>query len=184
MINFVNLILAAGAVGGQIFIVLLAVSLITSTNRALVAWVGGRAMPLSFLVACFATLGSLFYSAIAHYLPCELCWVERAVLYPQIPLFGAAFLKKFKTSKHVANIGIALSFIGALVSAYHSLLQMGVVSGGLCAALGPVSCAKVYVLEFGYITMPLMACTAFLLVAVLLFAKKSVDKRAIADYAS
>src|SRR5690348_6171344 len=71
---------------------------------AVVALVGGRA-PLrsireamwgyelwsAFVVAAVATGGSLFFSEIAHFVPCELCWYQRICMYPLsiLTLFAA-----------------------------------------------------------------------------------------------
>ena len=35
-----------------------------------------------FLVAAIATGGSLFFSEIAGFIPCELCWYQRICMYP------------------------------------------------------------------------------------------------------
>src|SRR6476619_2345411 len=36
----------------------------------------------AFVVAAIATGGSLFFSEIAHFVPCELCWYQRICMYP------------------------------------------------------------------------------------------------------
>src|SRR6201987_3090193 len=36
----------------------------------------------AFVVAAIATGGSLFFSEIAGYVPCELCWYQRICMYP------------------------------------------------------------------------------------------------------
>ena len=36
----------------------------------------------AFVVAAVATGGSLFFSEIAHFVPCELCWYQRICMYP------------------------------------------------------------------------------------------------------
>src|SRR5207247_107742 len=42
----------------------------------------GYELWLAFLVAAVATGGSLFFSEIAHFVPCELCWFQRICMYP------------------------------------------------------------------------------------------------------
>ena len=37
-------------------------------------------------MAGVATLGSLYFSEVAHFRPCVLCWVQRAFMYPLAPL--------------------------------------------------------------------------------------------------
>src|SRR5258708_5189085 len=81
------------------FAVLLFFILITPLRKRgwtkdLVEFIGERAIFFSFLVALAATLGSLFYSGIANFQPCLLCWWQRIFLYPQVILLFVAFLKK------------------------------------------------------------------------------------------
>lgn len=125
---------------------------------------------LALTVALTATLGSLFYSEIAGFTPCKLCWFERIFMYPQVVLFGIAMWKK-DTKIWIYSLG--LSIIGAVISFYHYLLQIGVLPAGSCDAVGrSVSCSKVFVMTFGYITIPLMAGTAFVLLILLAIATK------------
>ncbi len=62
------------------------------------------------------------------------------------------------------------SVIGALFAAYHNYMYYW--NSGLDAfcQLGgmQVSCVKRYVFEFGYVTIPMMALTAFALIIMLL----------------
>jgi len=44
--------------------------------------VGRIALPLAWFVALVTTLGSLYYSRVQGYVPCELCWYQRICLYP------------------------------------------------------------------------------------------------------
>lgn len=36
----------------------------------------------AWVVACVATLGSLYLSEILGYEPCKLCWFQRILMYP------------------------------------------------------------------------------------------------------
>ena len=47
---------------------------------ARVIW--GYELWLAFLVSAIATAGSLFFSEIANFIPCELCWYQRIFMYP------------------------------------------------------------------------------------------------------
>lgn len=123
----------------------------------------------AFTVAIVATMGSLFYSELAGYNPCKLCWVQRIFMYPQVMILGFALVKKFK--REVVYYSVGLSSIGAVVAAYHYYLQRWGNSDTPCAVVGySESCAQIFVLTFGYITIPLMAFTAFsLIIIVMLF---------------
>ena len=127
---------------------------------------GDNAVLFALIVALIATSGSLFYSEIAGYEPCKLCWFQRIFMYPQVLLLGLALWKK--EGKQIAPYSVLLSSIGALIAGYHYLLQLDLVPSLPCSAVGySVSCSQRFVMQFGYITIPLMAFTAFLLIIVL-----------------
>jgi disulfide bond formation protein DsbB len=114
--------------------------------------------------ALVATLGSLFFSEIRGYIPCELCWTQRIFMYPLVIIYGVALFKK---NKQIAFPGIILSGIGMCVSIYHYSLQkiQGLQAvGGIC---GDVPCTLQYVNYFGFITIPLLAGIAFMIIFIL-----------------
>ena len=124
-------------------------------------------VPNALVVPVIATLGSLFFSEVAHYTPCVLCWYQRILMYPLVLILGIAYLKKDRAWAPLYAIG--LSIIGALIAAYHYLLQVKAVSALVpCSnsALA-VDCAQKVFMQFGYITIPMMALSAFLLIIVL-----------------
>ena len=124
---------------------------------------------LAFILALAAVSGSLFYSEIAGYEPCKLCWFQRIFMYPQVFLFGLALYKK---DRGIAPYSLLLSIIGAVIAAYHYLLQLDIAPSLPCSAVGySVSCSQVFVMNFGYITIPLMSLTVFSLIAMLMFIK-------------
>jgi len=172
LVELVNLKLGVLTVVGQIIIVLSVIYFIFFRKKypLIENFISRYGILLAFTVALVATSGSLFYSEIAGYQPCILCWYQRILMYPEVILLGMALWKK---DKNIIDYAIALSGVGALIAGYHYLLQIGVVSGVSCGAVGySVSCAKVFVLVFGYIGLPLIALTAFLLIIIaLMFAK-------------
>ena len=121
----------------------------------------------AFITVLVATMGSLFYSEIAGYAPCELCWYQRIFMYPQVFLLGFALFKK---DKGIIKYAILLSLIGVCIAIYHHLMQIGAVNSLSCPVVGySVSCAKLFVMKFGYITLPIMASSAFLQTIFFLF---------------
>ncbi len=118
----------------------------------------------SFIVALMATSGSLYYSEIAGFTPCILCWYQRILMYPQVPLLAVAL---WKNEKIITDYILTLSLLGAPLSIYHYLLQLGLVPNISCSAVGfSISCAEKFVMNFGYITIPLMAATAFVMISL------------------
>lgn len=162
MINSVNFILSAFTIIAQIAVLFLVIAKITKNNFVL-NFVSKRVSELSLLVVLGGVIGSLFYSQVAGYVPCELCWWGRIFLYPQIVILSIALIKKDLTvTKYIK----ALSIAGLIITGYHSLLQMGLVPSVICGATS-ISCAQRYFITFGYITLPMMGFTAFLLLTIL-----------------
>jgi len=81
-------------------------------------------------------------------------------MYPQAIL---AFIAMKKADKGIVPYLLSLSVFGIIVSIYHSLVHWRFISGDIlkCTAGEAAPCAKVYVLSYGYITIPFMAFTVF-----------------------
>lgn len=168
-----------GTLLGDLFAVFLLFILVTprkeesSFARRAAVFFERHAVLFSGIIAIAATLGSLFYSEVAGFAPCVLCWWERIFLYPQaFVLAAAAFVK----DKYIRAFCLTFSIIGAVIGAYHSYLQFGGNPLIPCAAAGSgPSCTFRYFIEFGYITIPMMAFTAFAIIILLMLLKKRRD---------
>ncbi len=124
-----------------------------------------------FVISGSALVGSLIYSNIIGFPPCDLCWIQRIFMYPQVLLAGVSLWRKEKLAVYYA---LPLSILGVLVAFFQSLADWGV-GGSLlpCTAEGG-ACSRVYVMEYGYITIPVMALTCFVyLLAVSWIYKKA-----------
>jgi disulfide bond formation protein DsbB len=126
--------------------------------------------------AFVATVGSLFYSEVMGYIPCELCWYQRILMYPLLVIYGVALWKK---NVETALSGLILSGIGFVVAVYHYLVQNVPAfqeAGGACT--GAVPCNAIYVNYFGFITIPFLSGVAFLVIFVLhLFLMKEMRRK-------
>ena len=166
MLDLINQALPILTIAAQILIVLLIILLLFTrfgkTSNALTDFIKDNALIIAFIVALVATLGSLFYSEIMGYEPCSLCWYQRILMYPQVILLGMAMVKR---SVFIASYSIALSMVGGAIAAFHyygQTVDNGVLS---CDTLGQTaSCVTLFVLEYGYITIPMMALTAFVFI--------------------
>ena len=130
--------------------------------RAIRQALWGYELWAAFLVAAIATGGSLFFSEIAHFVPCELCWYQRICMYPLsiLTLFLA-----YHGDHRAARYLLPLPVVGAGVSVYHLLIENKVIKEPaqcLISATG-TGCATKWVNEFGYITIPTLALTGFVL---------------------
>jgi len=107
---------------------------------------------------------SLWYSEVLHFEPCVLCWFGRVMMYPLALILLIAAIKK---DKGVWIYALPLSVLGLAFSTYHHLIQVGVVGGGFCEAMGS-DCLKRYVFEFGFVTMPFFGMIIFSFTILLL----------------
>jgi disulfide bond formation protein DsbB len=165
VLGVIGQVLAAGL----LLIGFLALVGVRGPLRALRRGVEGYELWLAFVVAAIATGGSLFFSETAHFVPCELCWYQRICMYPlSITTLGAALANDFLVARYL----LPLPLVGAGVSVYHLLVENGVVSQSTtCLISAPGGCSVKWINEFGYVTIPTLALTAFLLAgAFLLFA--------------
>ncbi|KQL36452.1 MULTISPECIES: disulfide oxidoreductase [Bacillaceae] len=117
----------------------------------------------TWIVSIIATLGSLSFSIINHWTPCSLCWYQRIFMYPIVFIIGIAFYKnKIKDVIYV----LPLSLIGMCISIYHILIQKVPALKETATQCGPVPCTGDYLNWFGFITIPMLAFVAFLLINI------------------
>jgi disulfide bond formation protein DsbB len=116
----------------------------------------------AFVVASIATGGSLFFSEVAHFVPCELCWYQRICMYP---LSIVTLLIALRGDHRAARYLLPLPLVGACVSVYHVLIENKVIKEpAQCLISAPGSgCGTKWINEFGYITIPTLALTGFVL---------------------
>jgi disulfide bond formation protein DsbB len=168
---FVNLIFAIGTFVLQIFVVVLLINLFFK-NEKLTGFISSNFSKLGFGISAIAVSVSLTYSIVLGYAPCLLCWWARIFFFPQLIIFSVAWLKQ----KNVGLEVLILSVFGIAVTAYHTYIDFG--GGALVSCeTGGVSCLKRYVFEFGYITIPVMALTGFVLLALLAIYKLKKIKK-------
>jgi disulfide bond formation protein DsbB len=130
------------------------------------SFVLGYELWLAFLVAAVATGGSLFFSEVADFIPCELCWFQRIFMYP---LAITTPLAALAGDHRAARYLLPLPVVGAGFSVYHLLVENGVVGQSqACLVSAPGGCATKWVNEFGYVTIPTLALTGFVLVLAFL----------------
>ena len=129
---------------------------------------GGVALWLAWLVAAVTTGGSLYYSEVAHFLPCELCWYQRICMYP---LSAILLIAAIKRDRRIWCYVTPLVTAGIVIASYHSQLQAYPTQQSFCSAVIP--CTTRYVWEFGFVSLPLMDLVALCFVAVMLVAANS-----------
>jgi disulfide bond formation protein DsbB len=116
----------------------------------------------AFVVASIATGGSLFYSQIAGFIPCEFCWFQRVLMYP---LSILTLLLAARGDNRGARYLLPFPIVGAGTSIYHMLIERGVIHEPPGCRLTGGGCASNWIAQhsFGYLTIPTLALTGFLL---------------------
>lgn len=118
-----------------------------------------NSIKIGFIISLTAMLGSLYFSELAGFEPCKLCWLQRIFMYPLSVIFGVAVCKKLKDAW---NYVLPLSLSGLVIAVYHYYFQVTGSALIPCSTVGfSVSCSERFFTYYGYITIPWMSLSAF-----------------------
>lgn len=127
----------------------------------------------AWFVSLVATSGSLYFSEIKGFIPCDLCWFQRIFMYPLVVILG---IGTFQSDTSVKKFVLPLSIVGSIISLLHYLEQKVPGFGGIKPCVSGIPCSAEYINWFGFITIPFLALLAFSLInicMVILFVKKT-----------
>jgi disulfide bond formation protein DsbB len=170
----VSTALAAAAIVLQVLLVLVLVVAVAaiwsrSARRLLVeardSLLGGELWG-AWAVAAIATLGSLFFSEYSHFIPCHLCWLQRIGMYPLSVILLIAAIRR--DARGGALYCLPPAIFGACVSIYHVYIEHHPSAQTPGCKVGGTTCATEWIKKVGYITIPVLALTAFLTIITLL----------------
>ena len=128
----------------------------------------GRPVALLFaawLVALSASLAVLFIGEVLGQTPCNLCWFQRAFMFPLAVILGVA---AWRGDLSIWRYAAPLAVFGGAVALYHSLLYAGVVPAPIvpCTASGP-SCTDDAMLILA-VPIPVLSFLTFGTILILL----------------
>lgn len=159
-------LLAVIAAGGVLVIVLVRLTASRSTvSQQIAEGLHRAALWLAGVVATVATVGSLYFSEVADYVPCRLCWFQRIAMYP---LAAILLVAAIRNDRGVRWYALPLALFGAGVSTYHYLIEWRPSWGEGSCSVGP-SCTDVWFRELGFVTLAFMALAGFAVILALLF---------------
>lgn len=118
------------------------------------------------VVSLVAMFGSLYFSEVKGFIPCTLCWYQRILMYPIVLIAGVGLFQK---NGQIALTTAIFSVIGGSLSLYHYGIQKLRFLQESAPSCGTVSCTGEYINYLGFITIPLLAFIAFLLIAITSF---------------
>lgn len=113
---------------------------------------------VAWFQALIATLGSLFFSEVMQLTPCLLCWYQRIMMYPLVIILTVGILLREGRIKYYV---LPLSLVGLAISIYHNMLYYGIIPESLAPCVAGISCTTRQIEWLGFITIPIMAATAF-----------------------
>jgi len=144
-------------------------------RRALRSFFAGQErhpMGWAWIVALVAMGGSLYFSDGVGLEPCVLCWYQRIAMYPLVLVLGVGL---WRGSPEVWRYALPLPLAGLPISIYHVALQHRP-SLGLVACDPSNPCSLRYISAFGFVSIPVMAGAAFVLIAALLLIVASATR--------
>jgi disulfide bond formation protein DsbB len=119
----------------------------------------------AWVVSMVATLGSLYFSEIMGYIPCELCWYQRIMMYPLSLILGIA---AYTNEKNLKKYILPMSIVGGCISLFHYLEQKVPYLATIKPCTRGVPCNVDYINWFGFVTIPFLALLAFSLITLLM----------------
>jgi disulfide bond formation protein DsbB len=171
--DVVSTTLAAAAIVIQavlaIVLVIAVVAIWSSGARRLLAeardsLLGGE-LWVAWGFALVATLGSLFFSEYSQFIPCRLCWFQRIGMYPLAAILLIAAIRR--DYRGGALYGLPCAVFGTIVAIYHIYIEYHPEAETAGCKIG-APCTTRWIDKLGYITIPVLALTAFLAIITLL----------------
>lgn len=150
---------------GQIISVILLGILIFSKNKSVKKinkTIVDNYVSLVLIVSTVATVASLGFSLLLNFAPCQFCWYQRILMYPQALI---AFVALMTNDLKVKKFFIPLSLIGIALATYHTLMQ--IFPDALECNDEVAKCSAKEFAEYGYITIPVMSLTAFVMILLI-----------------
>jgi disulfide bond formation protein DsbB len=120
---------------------------------------------LAWVGSLVAMLGSLYFSEIAKFPPCILCWYQRICMYPLVIILGIGIAKK---DKSVFWYSFPLIIIGWLIGIYHNLLYYEIIPEAVAPCRAGISCTTKFIEWFGFLTIPSLSLIGFTVIGFLL----------------
>ncbi|WP_147533079.1 disulfide oxidoreductase [Bacillus marasmi] len=118
---------------------------------------------IAWAASVIAMLGSLFFSEVQKFEPCELCWYQRILMYPMVLILVIAIVKKdFRISFYT----MFLSAVGAVISLYHYSIQKVPFMADNAVSCGRIPCTGQYINWLGFVTIPFLALIAFVIIFI------------------
>ncbi len=170
-INTVNFVFAIGTFLSIAVSLVLLIGLFTKDRGPIYAWTAKNALFLVFLISLAGMAGSLTYQFIG-FVPCPLCWYQRILMYPVAIMSFIALVRRRATE--IWDYVLVLSVIGGLIAIWHNIEKFMGKDVLACDAIG-ASCLQNYVKVFGFIDIPVMSLSFFIVIILIILNRKRLS---------
>ena len=164
--------------GGIILLVILVfsffISFIFKASDFYIHLLSRYGLIIVFISSFLSLIGSLVLSIGLDFPPCDLCWYQRIFMYPITFVSGLALIKG--DYKGGSMYSILLAVVGGFLALYHFIIQQSekMTESGFICGLGSVdgkyvSCGTPYFVEFGFVSIPFMSLSVFILIIISAF---------------
>ncbi|MBH0156179.1 disulfide bond formation protein B [Fictibacillus sp. 5RED26] len=124
---------------------------------------GNKPLLIAWIASIVSMVGSLFFSEVMKFVPCNFCWYQRILMYPLVILLGVAF---YQQDHKVTRYVLPLSIMGIIVSGYHYALQKIPALKAFEVCTSGIPCSGQYINWLGFITIPLLAFVGFTTITI------------------
>ncbi len=123
----------------------------------------GQGLWLAWAMAAIAMAGSLYYSEVAGFPPCEYCWYQRIAMYPLVLILGIAAVRR---DYGIRRYVLPLASVGGFIALYHYAVErFPDIQVGSCSV---ISCSVAWVWKFDLVSIAFMAFVCFAVIVTVL----------------
>ncbi|EKD76361.1 MAG: disulfide bond formation protein DsbB [uncultured bacterium] len=119
---------------------------------------------LAWAQAFLGMVGSLYFSEIAKLPPCNLCWYQRAAMYPLVFIITVGIIRK---DYNYVWYSLPIAMVGLLIALFHNALYYGLIPAPAFTCQDGISCVSRQLEVFGFMTIPLLSLGGFSVIIVL-----------------
>lgn len=132
-------------------------------------------LTFAWFVSLVALMGSLYFSEIRGFIPCEYCWYQRILMYPMTFILTMAVMKN---DTGIVKYLMIFPILGIPLSLFHYLKQKTLLFAEIGSCSDGVPCSAIYIDWFGFVTIPFLALSAFSILLVMFsLILKSTNKK-------
>jgi disulfide bond formation protein DsbB len=130
------------------------------SGRARTLWdrLVGPSQWLAVAIPAGATAGSLWFSEVAGFVPCELCWWQRIAMYP---LTAVTLVGVLRRDRGLLWTVAPLAGTGFTISVWHWLVERVPSLSDTTSCSATVPCTVPWFTQFGFVTLAFMAACGF-----------------------